>query len=179
MIIQFCGLSGSGKTTLALKAKEYFDRKKVHVEIIDGDEYRKVLCADLGFTKKDRETNIRRLSFVADRLSRYDIVPIICAINPYEEIRKEVASTYLNVKTVYIQCSLDELIRRDTKGLYAKALLPDGCPQKIYNLSGVNDPFDIPHNPDLIIETDKETILQSTEKLARFIETNRRLALGL
>ena len=173
MIIQFCGLSGSGKTMLATKAKEYFNKQNINIEIIDGDEYRRFLCSDLGFTKDDRHTNIRRLAFVADRFSQYDIIPVICAINPYENIRQEVTATYANVKTVYIKCSLEELIRRDTKGMYAKALLPDGHDQKINNLSGVNDPFEVPCAPDLIIETDRETILESTQKLVKFIELNR------
>jgi adenylylsulfate kinase len=174
MIIQFCGLSGSGKTTLALRAKEYFANKNINIEVIDGDEYRKFLCSDLGFTKKDRETNIRRLSFVASKLSMYNIIPIICAINPYEEIRREVVASYHDVKTIYVKCSMAELIRRDTKGLYAKALLPEGHPKKLNNLSGINDPFEIPVAPDLIIETDKETIEESGKKLVDFIDLNRR-----
>lgn len=173
MIIQFCGLSGSGKTTLALKAKEHFSNKKINIEVIDGDEYRKYLCSDLTFSKTDRETNIRRLSFVAGRLATYDIIPIICAINPYEKIRREIAVQYQHVKTVYLKCSIEELIRRDTKGLYAKALLPEGDPEKLSNLSGVNDPFESPVDPHLIIETDKETIEESGKKLIDFIELNR------
>jgi adenylylsulfate kinase len=156
-----------------VKAKEYFINKKVDIEIIDGDAYRKFLCSDLKFTKEDRNTNIRRLAFIASRLSQYNIIPIICAINPYEEIRQEVTFTYLDVKTVYIKCNLEELIRRDTKGMYAKALLPDGNKNKMTNLSGVNDPFEIPSHPDLIIETDKETISESSQKLIKYIELNK------
>jgi len=173
MIIQFCGLSGSGKTTLALKAKEYFYNSNVDIEVIDGDEYRKNLCADLGFTKVDRNANIRRLAFVANKLAQYKIIPIICAINPYEAIRREVALTYPDVKTIYIKCSLDELIRRDTKGMYAKALLPEGHANKINNLSGINDPFEIPVNPELVIETDHESIAESSRKLIEYIELNK------
>ena len=172
MIIQFCGLSGSGKTTLARKTKEYFDTRNVDIEIIDGDEYRRFLCSDLGFTKEDRNTNIRRLAFVAGRLSQYHVIPIICAINPYDEIRREVSSTYPNVKTVYIKCSLEELIRRDTKGMYAKAMLPAGHDERINNLSGVNDPFEVPPDPDLIIQTDKEPVIESTNKLVKYIEAH-------
>jgi adenylylsulfate kinase len=171
MIIQFCGLSGSGKTTLARKAKEYFDSKGVNIEIIDGDEYRKSLCSDLGFTKRDRHTNIRRLAFVADKLSQYNVISIICAINPYEEIRREVATIYRGVKTIYIKCSLDELFRRDTKGLYARTLLPESDSQWIQNLSGVTDPFEVPFGADLTIETDIETISESSQKLIRYIES--------
>ena len=172
MIIQFCGLSVSGKTTLALMAKEYFDDKKTRVEVIDADDYRKYLNSDLGFSKHDRNTNIKRLAFVADKFATHGIVPIISAINPYEETRKEIADQYILVKTVYIKCSLQELAKRDTKGLYAKALLPDDHSDKIFNLSGVNDPFEVPENPDLIIETDKETVQESSAKLVRFIESN-------
>lgn len=173
MIIQFCGLSGSGKTTLASKAKEFFSKRKVDIEVIDGDEYRKFLCSDLGYSKSDRNTNIRRLAFVAYKLSQYNIIPIICAINPYEELRNEVAVAYPDVKTIYVKCSLDELMKRDTKGLYSKAMLPDGHPDKVINLSGVNDPFEIPASPDLIIETDKEAISESILKLIKFIEMNK------
>lgn len=170
MIIQFCGLSGSGKTTLAQKAKEYFSVRNVNVEIIDGDEYRKYLCSDLGFTRNDRNTNIRRLAFVAAKLSQYNVISIICAINPYENIRKEIAAMYPGVKTIYIKCDIQELIKRDTKGLYKRALRSETDPLFINNLSGINDPFEIPSDPDLIIETDHETVLESSKKLIEFIE---------
>jgi adenylylsulfate kinase len=173
MIIQFCGLSGSGKTTLAKSAKCFFDAKKINIEIIDGDEYRKSLCADLKFSRKDRTTNIRRLAFVAGKLAKYDVIPIISAINPYEQIRQEIANQYSNVKTVYIKCNIQELIRRDTKGMYSKAFLPDDDIYKINNLSGINDLFELPVDPDLVIETDNESIFESSQKLINFIENNR------
>jgi len=169
MIIQFCGLSGSGKTTLAERVNALLKQQNVKCEIIDGDVYRKVLCADLGFTKEDRNENIRRLAFVASKLSAHGVITIICAINPYDDIRREVSAKYPNVKTVYIDCSIDELVRRDTKQLYRKALLPDGHPDKINNLTGINDPFDVPSVCDLIIKTDTETIEESAQRLMRFI----------
>jgi adenylylsulfate kinase len=172
MIIQFCGMSGSGKTTLAEHVKQLLLEKNIPVEIIDGDEYRKVLCADLGFSKEHRNQNIRRLAFVASKLSQYRIVAIICAINPYEEIRQEITARYKGVKTVFIDCNLDTLIQRDTKGLYKKAMLPEGHPDKISNLTGVNDPFEAPGTPDLVIHSDMETIEGSAEKLAEFIVRN-------
>lgn len=169
MIVQFCGMSGSGKTTLATSVRRALEAQGVKVEVIDGDEYRKVLCADLGFSKADRNTNIRRLAFVASKLSAHDVVAIICAINPYEDIRQEISATYPNVKTVFIDCDMETLIARDTKGLYKKALLPDGHPDKITNLTGVNDPFERPSRPDLTIESGKEPVVASTEKLAQLI----------
>ena len=169
MIIQFCGLSGSGKTTLANNVKKLLDEKNLNVEILDGDEYRKILCVDLGFSKEDRNSNIRRLAFIASKLSKYNAITIICAINPYEDIRHEIAKQYPDVKTVFIDCNLNELIKRDTKGLYKKALLPDGHLDKIKNLTGINDPFEKPTIFDLLIQTDVETIQESTEKLLKFI----------
>jgi len=172
MIIQFCGMSGSGKTTIAGHVKQLLQQQNIPVEIIDGDEYRKVLCADLGFSKQDRNQNIRRLAFVASKLSQYNIVAIICAINPYEDIRQETITKYPNVRTVYFDCALEVLIQRDTKGLYQKAMLPIGHPDKINNLTGINDPFEIPANPHLTISTTTESIHHSTQKLADFILTN-------
>lgn len=169
MIIQFCGLSGSGKTTLATNAKRMLAEMNINVEIIDGDEYRKVLCADLGFSKEDRNQNIRRLAFVASKLSRYNVVAIICAINPYESVRNEIAALYDNVKTVFIDCDLDVLIKRDTKGLYKKAYLPEGHPDKVLNLTGVNDPFEKPAHPDLVINTSAQPIEQAVQTLVEYI----------
>lgn len=172
MIIQFCGLSGSGKTTLANRVKQLLQAAGHSAEIIDGDVYRKKLCADLGFTRADRNHNIRRLAFVAGVLSTHQIIPIICAINPYDDVRREIAAEYPKVKTVYIACGLETLIQRDTKQLYKKALLPHGHPEKINNLTGVNDPFEVPEKPDLIINTDKETVEISAQKLLEFILAN-------
>lgn len=106
---------------------------------------------------------------MAGKLSSYNIITIICAINPYESVREEVKATYPNVTTVFIDCGLDELIKRDTKGLYKKALLPHDHPDKVNNLTGVNDPFDVPENPDLIIRSDSEEVGESVEKLIAFI----------
>ena len=172
MIIQFCGLSGSGKTTLATRVKQLLQAAGHSAEIIDGDVYRKKLCADLGFTRADRNQNIRRLAFVAGVLSTHQIIPIICAINPYDDVRLEITVEYPKVKTVYIACGLETLIQRDTKQLYKKALLHHGHPEKINNLTGVNDPFEVPEKPDLIINTDKETVEISAQKLLEFILAN-------
>jgi adenylylsulfate kinase len=169
MIIQFCGLSGSGKTTLATQVRQLLHQQGISVEIVDGDVYRKTLCADLGFSKPDRNENIRRLVAVANEYAKQGILAIVSAINPYDDLRLEIASGYDHVKTIYIECSLDVLIQRDTKQLYRKAMLPKNHPEKIDNLSGVNDPFEIPQNPDLVIKTDKESIGASAQKLFEFI----------
>jgi adenylylsulfate kinase len=172
LFVQMTGMSGAGKTTLALGLKDKLQKKGLKVEIIDGDEYRKELCKDLGFSREDRESNIKRLSFVGKVLGRNNVVCIMSAINPYNTTREEVRRKNTNSKMVYIKCSREELLSRDTKGLYKRALLENGHPDKVYNFTGISDPFDEPKNPDLIIETDKQEIKDSIEKLENFIIKN-------
>ena len=132
-----------------------------------------MLCADLGFSRQDRNENIRRLAFVAGKLANHGILSIICAINPYEDIRQEVALKYENVKTVFVDCDMPTLLARDTKGLYKRAKLPDGDPNKMNNLTGVNDPFEAPATPDLTISTHLEGADESARKLYEFIVMHR------
>jgi len=173
IFIQMTGLSGSGKSTIAKQVQKNLARKGFRVEVIDGDEYREGLCKDLGFSKEDRNTNIRRLGFVGKVLSRNDVITIMSAINPYEEIRKEIRQSGGDrVRTVFIDCDIEELKRRDTKGLYAKALLPDGDPNKIHNFTGISDPFDAPFRRDLTINTTSCEEQQSVDKLETFILEN-------
>jgi len=172
MIIQFCGLPGSGKTAIANNVKGILENNNISIEVLDADEYRKTLCADLGFSKKDRNENIRRLASVANEFANYKAIVIVCAINPYQEIREEVNSRYKDVMTIYIECSLKKLVQRDPKGLYKKALLPDDHPEKILNFTGISDPFEIPLKPDLIINTDTQSLDESSEKLYQFILLN-------
>lgn len=169
MIIQLCGLSGAGKTTIAFKTQELLKNAGIKTEVMDGDEYRKELCADLGFSQADRNQNIRRLAFVAAKLSQYGVLSIICAINPYEDIRTEITKKYRNVKTVFINCDIPTLLNRDTKGMYKRAMLPEDDPGKIRNLTGVNDPFEKPLNPDLVLNTNAENVEDSVNKLYSFI----------
>lgn len=173
MIIQFCGLSGAGKTTIAQEAKKKLKQLGIPVEIIDGDVYRTFICRDLGFSREHRMENIRRLAFIAHTFSAHDITAIICAINPYEEARQEIEQKYNNVRTVFIDCNMDELVKRDTKGLYKKAMLPEGHLERINNLTGVNDPFEAPPAPHLVLCTDKEKIEESAQKLVDFIQKNK------
>ncbi|GAA0544248.1 adenylyl-sulfate kinase [Chitinophaga japonensis] len=169
MIIQLCGLSGAGKTTIARSVKSKAATHGIPVEIIDGDDYRQVLCRDLGFSREDRCENIRRLGFVAGQLSKHGVVCIISAINPYDDVRKELADKYKRVCTVYVDCPLDVLQQRDTKGLYKRAGLPDGHPDKIYNLTGVNDPFEPPAHPELHLHTHTATVDDAAEEVVALI----------
>ena len=163
LFIQMSGLSGAGKTTLAMAAQKRLVENGVeHVEIIDGDEYREGLCSDLGFSKEDRNTNIRRLGFVGRVLARNGVVAIMSAINPYDEIRQEIGG-----KQVYIKTGLEAVISRDVKGLYAKALSGE-----IPNFTGISDPFEEPSSADLVVETDKETLEDCVSQLCEFIMEN-------
>lgn len=172
MIIQFCGLSGAGKSTLARVSALRLQKKGYAIEILDGDEYRDSLCSDLGFSKKDRCENIRRLAFVASKLSGHGIISIICAINPYDEIRREISMLYKKVFLVHVDCSLDTVLKRDTKGLYKRAFLPDEHPDKIANLTGVSDPFEVPLKPNVYVNTDKNNIEECGTKITSFILEN-------
>jgi len=165
-------LSGSGKSTLARAAEAELIKQGIEVEIIDGDEYRATLCKGLGFSRQDRFENMRRMAFVAHQLSKHGVVVIICAINPYEEIRHEVKTTYPNVLTAFIDCSVETLKIRDTKGLYQKAFLPLHHPDRINNLTGINDPFEDPLTPDIYINTDNETIISCVNKMVNFVKNN-------
>jgi adenylylsulfate kinase len=169
ILIQLTGLSGSGKSTIANNAKKILRNKGFRVEVIDGDEYREHLCKGLGFSKTDRNENIRRLGFVGSLLARNGVIAILAAINPYEDIRIELKNRYPNVRTVWIDCDLQTLIARDTKGIYKRALYSNDHPDKIFNLTGVNDPYEAPTNPDLAIHTNLEETGESTHKLVQFI----------
>lgn len=173
MIILLCGLSGAGKTTLATAVKQKLAEADIFIELIDADEYRQRLFKDLLYSKEDRNENIRRLGIIANKFSSHNIITIISAINPYHDIRMELVNSYKNVKITHVDCPLPVLVKRDTKGLYKRALLPAGDPQKINNLTGVNDPFEAPVNPDLYINTYSLTIDESTNELYSFIMANR------
>lgn len=176
LVIQFTGLSGAGKTTIANLVKQQLNLSDIPVQIIDGDYYRKTVCSDLGFSKEDRAENIRRLGKVAHEFSKQKIVAIICAINPYEEIRQELITKY-RAKTVFIDCDLKTLLQRDTKGLYQRAYLPNGHPNKLYCLTGINDPYEVPSQFDLILQTYKEDPETSSAKLYQFIMDNINISL--
>jgi adenylylsulfate kinase len=170
MIIQLCGLSGAGKTTLAQAVKVRAQKHGIKVEVIDGDTYRMTLCKDLGFSRKDRCENIRRLTKVAAGYSGKGRVAIISAIHPYREVRQELKQLYPgSIKTVFVDCPLEVLIQRDTKGLYKRALLPVDNPDRLANLTGIGDPFEPPLAPDLHLHTDKQQVEESTAVLLKFI----------
>jgi adenylylsulfate kinase len=171
ILIQFTGLSGSGKTTLAESVQHLLIKNNYKVEIIDGDVYRKTICKDLGFSKEDRYENVRRLFNVGRDFIELNTIVLMSVINPYESLRVELGK-HKFVRTVFLDCSINNLILRDPKGLYKKALLPDGDSDKIKNFTGISDIFEIPLKTDLILKTDSETVSVSTTKLYHFIVDN-------
>lgn len=161
----FTGLSGAGKSTLAnLVATEL--RQRAHrVEILDGDEVRTNLSKGLGFSKEDRDINIRRIGYVCNLLARNGVIAISAAISPYRDVRDEVRRAHDRFFEVFVRCTLDKLVERDVKGLYKKALAGE-----IKSFTGVSDPYEEPVNPELIVDSSTETVDQSLGKLLRRLE---------
>lgn len=171
MILQFTGLSGAGKSSLARQLCQTIS-PDLEVIVIDGDAYRQTLCRDLGFSREDRMENIRRLGAEAARLDAQKKIVIIAAINPFESIRKELEEKY-KTQTVWIRCAVSTLIQRDTKGLYRRALLPEDHPDKLHNLTGINDPYEEPATAQLIIDTDIQSLEESVQVLLDFITAQK------
>ena len=170
LLIQLTGLSGAGKSTLATAVQSRLQALGYRVELIDGDVYRQHLCRDLGFSKMDRQENIHRLGFVGVTLARHGVIALMSAINPYESARAAVRTMGGDlVRTVWVDCDMTTLKNRDTKGLYRRAALPDGDVEKIHNLTGVNDPYEMPEHPDLTIHTHLESEEACIAHLLQFI----------
>jgi adenylylsulfate kinase len=153
----FTGLSGAGKTTLTGAIVPRLRERGIKIEVLDGDEVRTNLSRGLGFSKEDRDTNIRRIGYVARLLARNGVGVIAAAISPYRDIRGEVRQSIegdgARFIEVYVKASLEALIERDVKGLYKKALAGE-----IKQFTGVSDPYEEPHNPELVVESDQKTI---------------------
>ena len=163
--IWFTGLSGAGKSTIAEKLEPVLRQRGCKVEQLDGDIVRTHLSKGLGFSKEDRDTNIRRIGFVAHLLSRNGVAVICSAISPYREIRDENRAMIGDFVEVYAKCPIDVLAERDVKGLYKKAIAGE-----IKNFTGVSDPYEEPLNPEVVVETDKETVDESAAKIIAKLE---------
>ena len=142
-VLWFTGLPCSGKTTLALLVAEGLERRKPGVEVLDGDFVRKELSKGLGFDKRSRDENIRRIGFVCRLLSKHGVAVIVAAVSPYRAVREELRGTLPNFIEIYVKASLQTCLSRDIKGLYKKALTG-----KIRNFTGVNDPYEPPVCPE-------------------------------
>jgi adenylylsulfate kinase len=168
-VLWFTGLSGAGKSTLAGRVREELAERGRNVEVLDGDEVRTHLSKGLGFSKEDRDTNIRRIGYVARLLSRNGVGVITAAISPYRAVRDEVrtwvegdGAAFIEV---YTECSIEELTRRDVKGLYERALRGE-----IPNFTGVSDPYEPPVSPEVAVSSDRETVEESLAKILHALE---------
>ena len=161
----FTGLSGSGKTTIAREVERELRARARRVEILDGDIVRTNLSKGLGFSKEDRDTNVKRIGFVANLLSRNGVVAITAAISPYRAVRDEVRMMTENFIEVFARAPLEVCESRDVKGLYAKARAGE-----IKGFTGIDDPYEEPINADIVCDTDKESVEESAAKVIRELE---------
>ncbi|HZU69424.1 MAG TPA: adenylyl-sulfate kinase [Ktedonobacteraceae bacterium] len=156
----FTGLSGAGKSTLARAVERRLKLHGRNVEILDGDIVRTHLSKGLGFSREDRDTNIKRIAFVCKLLTRNQVISIAAAISPYREAREWARREIRDFVEVYVRCPLEICRLRDVKGLYR--LVDEG---KIKGFTGIDDPYEEPLHPELLIETDKEAIEDSVNRI--------------
>jgi adenylylsulfate kinase len=159
------GLSGSGKSTIAQRLATKLRERGCAIEVLDGDEVRTHLSKGLGFSREDRDTNIARIAFVAALLTRHGVGVITAAISPYARARRQARERIGAFLEVYVRCPIEELSRRDVKGLYAKALRGE-----IPHFTGISDPYEPPEEPDVVVDTKEETVEESVSAILRALE---------
>jgi adenylylsulfate kinase len=164
--IWLTGLSGAGKSTIAQRLQQELEARGHAVEVLDGDEVRTHLSKGLGFSREDRDTNIARIAFVASLLVKHGVTVITAAISPYAEARDGARKKIGSFVEVYVRCSIDELTRRDVKGLYAKALRGE-----LANFTGVSDPYEAPVAPEVVVDSERETVEESVAAILAHLET--------
>ena len=159
--VWFTGLSGAGKSTIAEMLYHEFQDRGLKTEILDGDEVRKNLSKGLGFSKEDRDTNIMRIGFVANLLTRNGVATICCPISPYKETRDACRALIGEFVEVYVYATVEEIAsHRDPKGLYKKALAGE-----ITGFTGVDDPYEAPEHPELVVDTEAQTPEESLQSV--------------
>lgn len=161
----FTGFSGAGKSTLSEAIEHRLKASGQKVEVLDGDVVRTHLSKGLGFSREDRDTNIKRIAFVCGLLTRNDVICISAAISPYRETRQWARDHIGNFVEVYVKCPIEVCRQRDVKGLYK--LVDEG---KIKGFTGVDDPYEEPEHPELIVETDRETVEESVGRIFARLE---------
>ena len=161
----FTGMSGAGKSTISALLVERLRQFGAKVEVLDGDIVRTYLSKGLGFSKEDRDENIRRIGFVCELLSRNGVIAIAAAISPYRAIRDEVRSRIENFVEVYVECPVEVLAARDVKGLYKRALAGE-----IPHFTGVSDPYEPPLHPEVTVNSSRESPEQSLEQIWATLE---------
>jgi len=156
----FTGLSGAGKSTISGIVEKRLREAGAKIEVLDGDVVRENLSKGLGFSKEDRDINIRRIGFVCELLTRNGVIAMVAAISPYRAVREEVRSRITNFVEVYVECPLEVVAGRDVKGLYKKAIAGE-----IPQFTGVSDPYEPPLHPELVVHSDKESPEQSASRV--------------
>lgn len=164
----FTGLSGSGKTTLANEVARILDENNIINENLDGDEIREGISRDLGFSMEDRTKHNERIIFVSKLLVRNNVPTIVAFISPTNEIREMARERIKNLILVHVDCSLDECIRRDVKGLYKKALAGE-----IKNYTGIDSPFDDPIDPEIVLNTEEREIEDCVNEVMEYLKDNQ------
>lgn len=162
--IWFTGLPCCGKTTIADKVAILLRKKNYLVEQLDGDFIRQNFSSDLSFTKKDRDENIRRATFLAKMLTRNNVIVLASFVSPYKRLRQKARKEIKRFVEIYVRCPVKICMKRDVKGMYKKAL--EG---KIKNFTGVDDPYEEPEHPELIVNTDIESVEESVAKVLQKI----------
>ena len=163
--VWFTGLSGAGKTTINDEVTKRLKARGVKLEVLDGDIVRTNLTKGLGFSKEDRDENVRRIGFVSDLLTRNGVIVLVAAISPYRAIREEVRDRVGDFIEVYVSAPVEVCEERDVKGLYAKARSGE-----IKQFTGISDPYEAPTNPEVNCETHKETLDESVNKVISKLE---------
>ena len=158
--VWFTGLSGAGKSTVSERVYAHLKKAGAKVELLDGDVVRTHLSKGLGFSKEDRDINVRRIGFVCELLSRNEVIAIVAAISPYRAVREEVRAAISDFVEVYVHCPIEVLAERDVKGLYKQARAGE-----IASFTGVSDPYEAPANPEVLIDSSKEAIDDSVAKV--------------
>ncbi|NJK67641.1 MAG: adenylyl-sulfate kinase [Oscillatoriales cyanobacterium RU_3_3] len=163
--VWFTGLSGAGKTTVSTELAKVLRRQGHKVEVLDGDTVRKSLTRDLGYSRADRDENIRRIGFVADLLTRNGVIVLVSVISPYRDVREEVRHQIGNFIEVYVKAPLEVCEQRDVKGLYKRARAGE-----IRGFTGIDDPYEPPLHPQVECQTDRETVVESVAKVMDKLE---------
>jgi adenylyl-sulfate kinase len=159
-VVWFTGLPSSGKSTLSLMVQRALDEAGFAVEVLDGDEIRQRLTKGLGFSKEDRDENVRRISYVAKRIANVGGVAVTAAISPFREARERARAEIGNFVEVHVDCPLQVCMQRDVKGLYARAIRGE-----IANFTGISDPYEPPVHPEVVVHTDRESREESLQKI--------------
>jgi len=160
------GMSGAGKSTISDELLARFRNGGAKVELLDGDIVRTNLSQGLGFSREDRDINIRRIGFVAELLSRNGVIVLVAAISPYRSTRDEVKSRIADFVEVHVDCPIEVLAQRDVKGLYKKALAGE-----VGNFTGISDPYEPPLDPAVVVRSDRESVTESVDRIWHELES--------